>query len=129
MGIPRADSSNRKKQTRLRKRPYKQGDVVLVKSVAGDAIDPVHVKLVERVIVKPQKGNNFDWPGYSGWEAEIVFQEEADYMRKQWCINFDGPGDKTFVYDHCIIKKPKNPTPKVKKISSTKRLRKKSKRM
>ncbi len=92
----------------------KTGDIVLVKSPAGDAITPIHVKLIERVVVKPSKGNNFDWPGYSGWKAEIVFQEEADHLRKDWSIQFSGPGDKTFVYDNCILKKPRNPKPNVK---------------
>ena len=86
---------------------------MLVKSPAGDTITPMHVKLVERVIVKPSKGNTFDWPGYSGWEAELVFQEEADYMKKEWNIPFEGVGSKTFVYDWCIIKKPRNPKPNV----------------
>ena len=94
---------------------YKTGDIVLIKSIAGDSIPNIHVKLTERVIVKPTKGksNGFrrtmDWPGYSGWNAEIVFQEEADLLRKDCGIPFDGPGDETFVYDELIIKKPRNP--------------------
>jgi hypothetical protein len=96
---------------------YKTGDIVLIRSIAGDSIPNIHVKLIERVIVKPTKGksNGFrrtmDWPGYSGWTAEIVFQEEADVLRKDWGIPFDGPGDETFVYDEFIIKKPRNPIP------------------
>ena len=95
---------------------YKVDDIVLIRSVAGDSIPNIHVKLKERVIVKPVKGksNGFrrtmDWPGYSGWNAELVFQEEADLLRKDWGIPFDGPGDETFVYDDAIIKKPRNPT-------------------
>jgi len=89
----------------------KAGDVVLVKSPAGDAIPHIHVRLIERVFVKPSRGNNFDWPGYSGWMAELVFQEEADYLRKNWQIPFESAGDKTFVFDRCIIKKPRNPKP------------------
>lgn len=92
---------------------YKKGDIVLVKSVAGDSIPNIHVRLLERVIVKetPPKRVGFktsmDWPGYSGWEAEIVHQSEADILRKDWSIPFYGPGDKTFVYDRCILKKPR----------------------
>jgi hypothetical protein len=95
----------------------KVGDIVIVKSLAGDSIPHIHVRLVERVIVKPRSGKQvgfrktMDWPGYSGWHAEIVFQEEADYLRKTWSIPFEGPGDKTFAYDHCIVKKPRNPKP------------------
>jgi|TARA_R110001583_G_scaffold21333_16_gene81085 hypothetical protein len=105
----------------------KVGDIVLVKSPAGDAIIPVHVKLTKRVVVKPTKGKyvgirkTMDWEGYSGWEAEIVFQEEADYLRKEWSIPFTGPGDKTFVYDRCILKKPRNPKPNVQNKAKKKR--------
>lgn len=91
----------------------KTGDIVLVKSPAGDAIPQIHVKLIKRVTVKPRKGNTVDWPGYSGWEAEIVFKLEAQRLKKEWCIPFENAGDKTFVYDSCIVKKPRNPAPNV----------------
>ena len=90
---------------------YKVGDIVLVRSPAGDCIPRIHVRLLQRVVVKPTKGKfvglkrSMDWPGYSGWEAEIVYQDEADLLRKTWSIPFKGPGDSTFVYDSCIIKK------------------------
>ena len=92
---------------------YKVGDIVLVKSPAGDIIPNIHVKLTSRIIVKPQQGKivgirrTMDWPGYSGWEAEVVYQEEADILRREWSIPFSGPGDKTFVYDDNIVKKPR----------------------
>lgn len=92
-------------------RRYKEGDIVLVKSVAGDAIPHIHVRLVKRVVVKPTPPKrvgfkmSMDWPGYSGWESEVVYQHEADLLRKKWSIPFKGPGDSTFVYDSCIIKK------------------------
>jgi len=98
--------------TKKKSRPtYKVGDVVLVKSPAGDCIPKIHVRLVKRVVVlgKKSTGTGFkktmDWPGYSGWEAELVEQDEADLLRKTWSIPFTGPGDSTFVYDWCIIKK------------------------
>ena len=97
---------------------YKKGDIVLVKSIAGDVIPKIHVRLIERIVVKPTKGKrvgfrtSMDWPGYSGWEAEIVYQEEADTLRKKWSIPFEGPGDRTFVYDSCIVKKPREPNRK-----------------
>ena len=100
----------------------KLGDIVLVKSPAGDAITQVHVKLLKRVVVKPRNGNNFDWPGYSGWEAELVFKEEADHLRKEWSIPFSFPDHiKTFVYDHCIVKKPRRPQPNVENKRKNKR--------
>ena len=104
---------------------YKKGDIVLVKSVAGDAIPNIHVRLLERVVVKSTPGRrsgfktSMDWPGYSGWEAEIIYQEEADVLRKEWSIPFDGPGDTTFVYDYCIIKKPRKPRSINRKINDS----------
>ena len=98
---------------------YKVGDIVLVKSPAGDVIPKIHVRLTKRVIVKPTPGKRvgirttMDWPGYSGWYAEIVYQEEADTLRKVWSIPFSGPGDETFVYDRNIIKKPRRPNQKI----------------
>ena len=89
---------------------YKKGDVVLVKSPAGDAIPDIHVKLLKRIIVKGQKGkfNGFrysmDWPGYSGWEATPVYQKEIDVLRKKWSIPYTKPcEDITFVYDDDIV--------------------------
>ena len=97
----------------MSKTRYKVGDIVLVKSCAGDVIPKIHVRLIERVVVKPTPPKrvgfkmSMDWPGYSGWNAEIVYQNEADTLRKEWSIPLAGPGDKTFVYDDCIIKKPR----------------------
>ena len=92
----------------------KVGDIVLVKSPAGDVIPNIHVKLLKRVVVKPSKGNKVDWPGYSGWEATPVFQEEIDALWKEWNIPLRNAGqDQTFVYDESIIKKPRNPQPNV----------------
>jgi hypothetical protein len=98
----------------LKKSRYKIGDIVLVKSPAGECIPKIHVKLIERIIVLPRAGKligfkkSMDWGGYSGWNAEVVYQEEADILRKTWSIPFSGPGDRTFVYDSSIIKKPRN---------------------
>ena len=108
---------------------YKVGDIVLVKSPAGDAIPNIHVKLTLRIVVKPRQGKRvgirmtMDWPGYSGWEAEIVYQEEADMLRKEWSIPFSGPGDKTFVYDDNIIKKPRKTNQLQKNSKKNKRRR------
>ena len=86
---------------------YKKNDIVLVKSRAGDTITHIHVKLLERVVVKPQKGNKMDWPGYSGWDAEVLYEEEAVVLRKEWSIPLR-VGDTTWVYDDNIIKKEKD---------------------
>ena len=92
---------------------YKPGDIVLVASPAGDCIPNVHVRLKKKIVVKPTKGKRvglrmtMDWPGYTGWEAEMVYQDEIDMLRKEWNIPFKSPGDGTFVYERLIIKKPR----------------------
>ncbi len=93
---------------------YKKGDIVLVKSIAGESIPKIHVKLLKRIVVKPTPGkyNGFkksmDWPGYSGWEATLVYQEEIDILRKKWSIPYTKPGnDITFVYDENIVRAEK----------------------
>ena len=79
---------------------------MLVKSSAGAEIPHIHVRLIERVVVKPSKGKNMDWPGYSGWQATPVYQKEIDILRKEWSIPFTKPEkDLTFVYDRDIIKR------------------------
>jgi len=67
---------------------YKKEDIVLVKSCAGPAIPHLHVRLLEREVVPPCKGNHIDWPGYSGWTATPVYQKEIEILRKEWSIPF-----------------------------------------
>jgi hypothetical protein len=99
----------------LSKTRYKTGDIVLVKSCAGDVIPKIHVRLKERIVVEKQTPKrigfkmSIEWPGYSGWNAEVVYQEEAETLRKNWSIPLS-LGDETFVYDDCIVKKPRNPS-------------------
>jgi len=83
-----------------------EGDIVLVKSHAGDAIPPIHVKLIERIITKPRKGNRIDWSGYSGWMATPIDEKEIEILRKEWSIPFKKVNkDLTFIYDDDILKK------------------------
>lgn len=85
---------------------YKKNDIVVVRSSAGEDIPLIHVKLLNYIKVEARKGNSMDWPGYSGWEATPVYQEEVDMLRKRWSIPLKTPGkDLTFVYDRDIIKK------------------------
>ena len=85
---------------------YQKNDIVLVKSVAGDAIPPIHVRLLEKEIREPSKGNTFDWPGYSGWKATPIYQKEIEILKKEWNIPLTKANeDLTFVYDKDIIKK------------------------
>ena len=85
---------------------HKKDDIVLVKSRAGDAIPNIHVRLLEKVEVKPRKGNKFDWPGYAGWSATPIYQKEIDALNKEWSIPLKKANkDLTFVYDDDIIKK------------------------
>jgi hypothetical protein len=79
---------------------YKVGDVVLVKSSAGDAIPNFHVKLLEKI----KRSTSFD-PCYIIWKARLTKRKEADMLRKQWQIPFRFPNEvETFVYETNIIK-------------------------
>ena len=80
---------------------YKVGDIVLVKSSAGEAIPRFHVKLVERIVRKPPKN-----PSYVIWRAHLTRQREADILRKEWQIPFKFPNDiETLVLEMNIIRK------------------------
>ena len=84
---------------------YKKGDVVIIQSNAGTAIPQVEVRLIERVIVKPQKGRTFDWPGYVGWICVLTKQKEVDMLRKKWSIPFEWPDKvETFTFEKNIVK-------------------------
>ena len=85
------------------KSKYKKNDIVLVKSIAGDAIPHIHVKLKTYEYV-PRDG---DWGGYGGWIAETLYEEELAVLRKKWSIPLR-VGDTTFVYDGCIIERENN---------------------
>ena len=103
---------------------YKVNDIVLVSSPAGDDITKIHVRLLKRCVVKPSKGRTMDRPGYSGWEATPIFQQEIDTIRKEWSIPFTTPDEHiTFVLDENIIKKPRNPQPPPAKVSTRVRRR------
>ena len=79
---------------------YKVGDIVLVRSSAGEVIPKFHVKLVERIVRKPPKD-----PSYVIWRAHLTRQREADILRKEWQIPFKFPNEvETFVYETNIIK-------------------------
>tara|TARA_R100000008_G_scaffold86375_2_gene79215 strand:+ start:1427 stop:1702 length:276 start_codon:yes stop_codon:yes gene_type:complete len=87
---------------------YKEGDIVVVRSSAGTVIPLIHVRLLKRIVVLASMGNSMDWPGYSGWEATPVYQNEIDILKKQWNIPFTEPEkDLTFVYERDIVRKRK----------------------
>ena len=92
-------------RVKSRNKTYKKGDIVIVRSSAGTVIPLVHVRLIERIVVMPREGNSMDWPGYSGWEAVLVYQNEIDILRKQWNIPFTKPEKElTFVYDVDMVR-------------------------
>ena len=83
---------------------YKVGDIVLVRSSAGEAIPRFHVKLVERIIRKPPND-----PNYIIWRAHLTRQREATILRKEWHIPFKFPNDiETFILEKNIIRKERN---------------------
>jgi len=100
---------------------YKKDDIVLVKSPAGDAIPLIHVKLIKRIEQKAAKGRYFDWPGYVGWECELIKPEEADMLRKEWSIPFQFPDHiETFTFEGHIVKKINNSKKSKRKRKPTK---------
>tara|TARA_R100000152_G_C6584301_1_gene47044 strand:- start:5 stop:271 length:267 start_codon:yes stop_codon:yes gene_type:complete len=85
---------------------YKVGDIVLVKARAGIAIPNVHVKLLKKIVVLPRKGRTMDWPGYTGWDAKLVYKKEVEILRKKFRIPYKFPKDVgTFVFEDDIISK------------------------
>ena len=79
---------------------YKVGDIVLIKSGAGPAIPPFHVKLIERIERKPPKD-----PKYIIWRARLTKPKEAAKLRKEWHIQFKFPNEvETCVCETNIIK-------------------------
>tara|TARA_R100001163_G_C5057766_1_gene194294 strand:+ start:31 stop:357 length:327 start_codon:yes stop_codon:yes gene_type:complete len=84
---------------------YKVGDIVLVRSSAGEVIPKFHVKLVERIVRNPPKD-----PSYVIWRAHLTRQREADILRKEWQIAFKFPNDvETLVLEINIIRKERTP--------------------
>ena len=83
---------------------YKVGDIVLVRSSAGEAIPRFHVKLIERIVRNPPKD-----PSYVIWRAHLTRQREATILRKEWHIPFKFPDEiETFVLEKNIIRKERN---------------------
>ena len=83
---------------------YKKGDIVMVRSRVSNIIPDVHVKLKKRIVVKKRKGNHIDWPGYVGWECELINKREIEKLRKRFCIPFMYPKNvETFIYEEDII--------------------------
>ena len=83
---------------------YKVGDIVLVRSSAGEAIPKFHVKLVERIVRNPPHD-----PSYVIWRAHLTRQREASILRKEWQIQFKFPNDiETFVLEMNILRKERN---------------------
>ena len=83
---------------------YKVGDIVLVRSSAGEIIPKFHVKLVERIVRRPPND-----PNYIIWRAHLTRQREADILRKEWQIPFRFPNDiETLVLETNIIRKQRN---------------------
>ena len=75
---------------------YKVGDIVLIKSCAGDIIPVVEAKLIKKIESKE---------GWVGWECDLTKPKEADMLRKDWCIPLKFPDNiRTFVFEDNIIK-------------------------
>jgi|TARA_R110000744_G_scaffold145420_1_gene258041 hypothetical protein len=87
---------------------YKKGDVVLVRSLAGNAIPFIHVKLCKKIIQKPKKYGKFNDKGYVAWESSLIYKREAAILNKEWSIPYQYPDKmELFVFEEDIIKKVK----------------------
>ena len=90
---------------------YKAGDVVLIRSRAGNAIPHIHVRLLKRHHKKKKEikvghRKTSVYPEYFYWDAELVYQEEAVMLKKRWSIPFSFPDNiQTSVFEQDIIKK------------------------
>ena len=85
------------KKGKKKKGGWKPGDHVWVRSPAGDGIPEVQVELVSREVREPRKGNTFDWPGYSVWNARLIKKSEVQMLRKEWCIPYSWPDHRECV--------------------------------
>ena len=74
----------------------KPGDIVLVESFAGPK---VHVKLLKRVF-KSKTG----W-GTDGWEAQLIYQNEIEQLRKSGVPYKKNSKPIVWVFDYHIISK------------------------
>ena len=72
----------------------KKGDIVLVETFAG--VD-VHVVLKEHCSYPTQQKQ----VAYAGWRTELVYEEDAEALRKNGCPT--KIGDESWVYDWQII--------------------------
>ena len=94
------------KTGKKKKRGWKPGDRVWVRSPAGDGIPEVQVELVSREVREPRKGNTIDWPGYATWNARLIKKSEVEMLRKRWCIPYSWPDERELtVFESDIIKR------------------------
>jgi len=84
---------------------YKKGDIVLVRCRNIDA-RPIRVKLLEKETFKGHKGKYINFPPYVGWSAIITNKKDCDMLRKDWCIPFKFPDERTtFIFEEEIVGK------------------------
>ena len=100
---------------------FKPGDIVLIRSRAGSMIPDIHVRLLKRYHkkknkVKIGKYQSYEYPEYFYWDAELVYSEEADDLRKTFGIPFKFPDSiETIVFEEDIIKKVRKNKKRIKK--------------
>ena len=83
---------------------YRPNDIIRARFNHIKDMKPVKLKLIKRIEVKERKGNRIDWPGYIGWDAELINRKEIEYLRKRYSIPFKYPKDTvTFIYEDEII--------------------------
>ena len=111
---------------------YKAGDVVLIRSRAGEALPHVHVRLLKRhhkkkSTVETSKRTPQVYPEYFYWDAEMVYEKEVSLLKKRWSIPFSFPNDiETIVFEEDIIKKVRKNKKLTRRNSYNKTKKKKS---
>ena len=78
---------------------------MLVRSIAGDVIPHVHVRLLKKIVQKPKTYGEFNYEGYVAWEGALVYKGEIQKLNKEWSISWKYPDNvEIFVFEEDIIK-------------------------
>mgnify|MGYP007063693080 CR=1 FL=1 len=84
---------------------------MLVRSIAGDVIPHVHVRLLKKIVQKPKTYGEFNYEGYVAWEGALVYKGEIKKLNKEWSISWKYPDNvEIFVFEEDIIRRINPPS-------------------
>jgi len=90
---------------------YKKGDVVLVRSITGATIPPVHVRLHKKIVQKSKTYGEFKDKSYVAWEGSLIYKGEIKKLNKEWSISWKYPDNvEIFVFEEDIIRRINPPS-------------------